>query len=92
MIPQERGLEGISLVIIIYLPIIDFMEKRGLHELLNYLKIPWRLFLGHYSLGSSYSHWFTCSSSSSLTTASSCALGLSMETYGRKRRAIVEWM
>jgi hypothetical protein len=29
MIPQERGLKGISIFIIFYLPIIDFMEKRG---------------------------------------------------------------
>jgi hypothetical protein len=29
MIPQERGLKGLSLFIIFYLPIIDFMEKRG---------------------------------------------------------------
>jgi hypothetical protein len=79
------------------------MEKRGLHELLgreamwllsscNYLNIPWGLFWGRSSLGSSSSHWFTCSSSSSLTTASSCALGMSMEMNGRKRRAIVEWL
>jgi hypothetical protein len=79
------------------------MEKRGLHEILvreamwllascNYLNIPWGLFWGHSSLGSSSSHWFTRSSSSSLTTASSCVLGLSMETNGRKRRAIVQWL
>jgi hypothetical protein len=29
MIPQERGLNGLSLFIIFYLPIIDFMEKMG---------------------------------------------------------------
>jgi hypothetical protein len=29
MIPRERGLKGISLFIIFYLPIIDFMDKRG---------------------------------------------------------------
>jgi hypothetical protein len=29
MIPQERGIKGMSLFIIFYLPIIDFMEKRG---------------------------------------------------------------
>jgi hypothetical protein len=29
MIPQERGLEGLSLLLYFYLPIIDFMEKRG---------------------------------------------------------------
>jgi hypothetical protein len=79
------------------------MEKKGLHELLgreamwllsscNYLNIPWGLFWGRSSLGSSSSHWFTCSSSSSLTTASLCALGLIMETNGRKRRSIVEWL
>jgi hypothetical protein len=29
MIPKDRELKGISLLIIFYLPIIDFMEKRG---------------------------------------------------------------
>jgi hypothetical protein len=29
MIPQERGLEGLSIYFIFYLPIIDFIEKRG---------------------------------------------------------------
>jgi len=48
------------------------MEKRGLHDLLgreamwllsscNYLNIPWGLFWGHSSLGSSSYHCFTCS-------------------------------
>jgi hypothetical protein len=79
------------------------MEKRGLHELLgreamwllsscNYLNIPWGLFLGRSSLVSSSSHWFTCSSSSSLTPASLCALGMNMEMNGRKRRGIIEWL
>jgi hypothetical protein len=79
------------------------MEKRGLHDLLgreamwilssyNYLNIPWGLFWGCSSLGSSSSHWLTCSSSSSLITASLCALGLSMEMNDRKRRAIGEWL
>jgi hypothetical protein len=76
------------------------MEKRGLHELLgreamrllsscNYLNIPWGLFWGRSSLGLSSSHWFTFSSSSLLTIVSLCALGLSMETNGKKRRAII---
>jgi hypothetical protein len=91
------------LLLLFYLPIIDFLEKRGLHELLgreamwllsscNYLNIPHGLFWGRSSLGSSSYHWFTHSSSSSLTTASLCALGMRMETNGRKRRDIVEWM
>jgi hypothetical protein len=29
MIPGKRGVKGISIFIIFYLPIIDFMEKRG---------------------------------------------------------------
>jgi hypothetical protein len=29
MIPRERGLEGLSIIIIIYLPINYFMEKSG---------------------------------------------------------------
>jgi hypothetical protein len=28
-IARERGLKGLSLFVIFYLPIIDFMEKRG---------------------------------------------------------------
>jgi hypothetical protein len=55
MISRERGLKGIILFIIFYLPIIDFMEKMGLHELLgrntmwflfscNYINIPCGMF------------------------------------------------
>jgi hypothetical protein len=29
MIPREMGLKGISIFIIFYLPIIDFIEKSG---------------------------------------------------------------
>jgi hypothetical protein len=79
------------------------MEKRGLHELLgreamwllsscNYLNIPWGLFWDRSSLGSSSSHCFIHSSSSSLIISHLCALGLRMEINGSKRRAIVEWL
>jgi hypothetical protein len=58
----------------------------------NYLNIPWRLFWGRSSPGSSSSPCSIVLLSSSLSLDISCTLALSMETNGRKRRAIVEWM
>jgi hypothetical protein len=37
MIPRERRFKGLSLFIIFYLPIIDFMEKRGYMSFLGVL-------------------------------------------------------
>jgi hypothetical protein len=35
MIPRERGLKGLSIFIIFYLPIFVLIEKKWLHELLG---------------------------------------------------------
>jgi hypothetical protein len=58
----------------------------------NYLNICWGLFWGRSSHGSSSSPCSLVLLSSSLSRAISCALALSMEMNGRKRRAIVEWL
>jgi hypothetical protein len=117
MIPRERGLKGLSIFIIFYLPIIDFMEKSGYMSFLgeamwfliscNYINIPCGFFGGVLLLllhSLSRCSGFTCSYSftllhpshsfifGSLILANSCALGLSMEMNGWKRRAIARWL